>query len=364
MILKLLILKKEVYILALSVAMFCAQAQSKKSGSGTKNTPTPTDAVITSEKELNEQLIKRFSATDKVEFYDLKDASAHPNEVTSLKLAHLGLTEVPSEISKFKNLVELDLSDNEISSTGGKLSGLNNLQTLNLSGNKLTDIPSDVNGLKSLLVLNLSGNEITGGSISAEHLERLYLNNNKLSSIPSGIANLKHLKGLYLYMNNITVLEENLLNIKTLELLLVQYNKIKDEPDAFTHTGIIKYAFYPQAIDNRYMYNYVKTENTQNAPAPFKSGSKSKKDKKKPNVAYTGNAERQEQALMAPSTLPGQNPSAMPAESAKSPVQGYVSGSVDVQGSAPKGLFAKIVGIFSKKPVPQAVANTPTFIMP
>lgn len=356
-------MKKEVYILALSVAMFCAHAQSKKSGSGNKNTPTPTptEAVITSEKELNEQLIKKFSTTDKVEFYDLKDALARPDEVTSLKLAHLGLTEVPSEISKFKNLIELDLSDNEISSTGGKLSGLNNLQKLNLSGNKLTDIPSEVNGLKSLLVLNLSGNEITGGSVSAEHLERLYLNNNKLSSIPSGIANLKHLKGLYLYMNNITVLEENLLNIKTLEILLVQYNKIKDEPDAFKHTGIIKYSFYPQAIDNRYMYNYVRTENTQNAPAPYKSSSKSKKSKVQPNVSYTGNYERANQVNYYNNS---QNQNTLPPETAKSPVQNNVTGSVDVQGNPPKGFFARIFAGFHKKPAPQAVANNPTFIVP
>jgi len=358
-------LKKEVYILALLIVAHCTNAQSKKGGSGNKNNPLPTETTVTSEKELNEHLIKKFSATDKVEFYDIKDALAHPDEVTSLKLAHTGLTEVPSDISKFKNLIELDLSDNEISSTGGKLSGLNNLQSLNLSGNKLTDIPSEVNGLKSLLVLNLSGNDITGGSVSVENLQRLYLNNNKLTSIPNGIANLKHLKGLYLYMNNITVLDENLLNIKSLEILLVQYNKIKDEPDAFAHTGIIKYSFYPQAIDNRYMYNYVKTENTENAPAPFKSSSKEKREKKKPNVAYQGNKERPNDiGILAPQTVSGQNPTSMPSEQAKNPVQGYVSGSVDVQGTAPKGLFGKIFGGLFKKPAPQAVSGMPTFITP
>lgn len=346
-------MKANTLIAAFVLCVALSSAQHKK-GSGNKNPNPVNDAVVTSEKELNEHIIKQFSATDKVEFYELKDALTHPDEVTHLKLQRSGLTEVPAEISKFKNLIELDLSDNDITSVSGKLTGLANLQVLNLSGNELKEIP-DVSQLKSLLVLNLSGNQIAGGTVSSEHLERLYLNNNKLTAIPGGIAGLKHLKSLYLHFNGITVLDENLLGIKSLEILMVQYNKIKDEPDAFANTGLLKYVFFPQAIDNRFVYGYVRPVNAVPAPSPGKLKKRDRKGQKEPSLAYSGNNER----AFDPYTMPQQNAGALSPETPEPSRQGYVSGSVNGESKPRKGFFGKL---FAKKQDPGN--SVPTFIVP
>lgn len=246
-------MKKSVLILfscLLSAGTFAQTKKGGKSGNPVAGDPP----VVTSEKELSEVLTKKFAFTERAAYYELSDAIAHADQVTSLKLNRLGLTEIPKEIASFKNLVELDLSDNKITSIGGKLSGLNNLQVLNLSSNALTEVPSDVCALPSLLSLNLSSNKISSGSFSCTKLERLYLNNNDLTSLPSGISQMKNLKTLYLHSNKLTSLDESLLKITSLEALLVQFNKIAEEPTPYQHNGIINYVFYPQIVNERYLY--------------------------------------------------------------------------------------------------------------
>jgi hypothetical protein len=248
-------LKKFSFIALLLVTATSLSAQNKKDKVNPKNPNPVGDAVISDEKDLNEYLVKKFGYPDKVEYYELKDAMAHPDEVTSLKLHNLELTEVPKEIAAFKNLVELDLSGNKITSVAGKFSGLAKLQILNLNANQLTEIPSDLGSLKELHILNLSANKISGGSITNDKLERLYLNNNELTSLPSGITSNKGLKTLYLHCNHLTSLDEGLLKLTNLEALLVQLNKIAVEPEAFSHyNGVIVYNFYPQAVNNKYLF--------------------------------------------------------------------------------------------------------------
>ena len=245
-------MKKTALILFACVVSAGTFAQTKKGGKS--GNPVQDVPVVTSEKELNDVLTKKFAFTERAAYYELSDAVAHADQVTTLKLNRLGLTEIPKEIALFKNLVELDLSNNKITSIGGKLSGLNNLQVLNLSSNALTEVPSELCNLPSLLSLNLSSNKISSGSFSCTKLERLYLNNNELTSLPSGIAQMKNLRGLYLHSNKLTSLDESLLKITTLEVLLVQFNKIAEEPTPYQHNGIINYVFYPQIVNERYLY--------------------------------------------------------------------------------------------------------------
>ena len=253
-------MKRFRYILVFSLFTFVLSAQSKKGNSGTggavKTPSTTPDKQIVSEKDLTNHLLKTFSYSDRVESYDISTASkSNPDAVTSLKLRKQGLTEIPSDLSKFKNLVELDLSDNEIGDFSSKLSGLPNLEVLNLSGNNLTTIPADLCELKKLKTINLSSNKITSGSFSClSGLERIFLNNNELTVIPAGITEMQSLKSLYLHSNKLTDLDEKLIQLKNLEVLLVQYNKIAETQTAFEHTGIINYIFNPQIVNNRYLY--------------------------------------------------------------------------------------------------------------
>ena len=204
----------------------------------------------------------KFSSSDKVVFDDLGSANNDPGAVTSLKLRKQDFTEIP-DLSKFKNLTELDLSDNELGDFSNKLSSLTNLQVLNLSGNNLTTIPADICNMKSLKILNLSGNKIASGSLSCiNSLERLYLNNNELTAIPSGITEMASLKSLYLHSNKLTSLDEKLLKLTNLEVLFVQFNKIPTEPEAFKNNLILNYIFNPQSTSNKQLYKYINSGTT------------------------------------------------------------------------------------------------------
>ena len=194
------------YILVFSLSTLVVAAQNKKGNTSTTGN-TNTTETIGSERELTNRLLTTFSASDRVEFDDINSAKGDAEAVTSLKLRKQELKEIP-DLSKFKNLVELDLSDNELGDFSSKLSGLNNLQILNLSGNNLTTIPSDICNLKSLKTLNLSSNKITSGSLAcAPNLERVFLNNNELTTMPAGITEMKSLKSLYLFSNKLTSLD-------------------------------------------------------------------------------------------------------------------------------------------------------------
>ncbi|MBK9285751.1 MAG: leucine-rich repeat domain-containing protein [Sphingobacteriaceae bacterium] len=275
-------MKKASFILFVFFLATTSIAQSKKGGKN-NTTPPAEPTPVVSEKELSKILANKFEFTERAAYYELSDALAHADQVTTLKLNRLNLTEVPKEINSFKNLVELDLSGNNISNVNGKLSGLKNLQVLNLSGNALTEIPSDVNSLPSLISLNLSSNKISSGSINSNSIERIYLNNNDLTSIPSGIENLSQLKTLSVHSNKITRLDEDLLKLKKLEVLLVQFNKIVDEPKAFQHNGIIHYVFYPQLVDERYLYKAL-----YGGPVAYAKSASSAGDESTENTDFLG----------------------------------------------------------------------------
>uniref|UniRef100_F6R0K3 Slit guidance ligand 3 n=1 Tax=Xenopus tropicalis TaxID=8364 RepID=F6R0K3_XENTR len=86
-----------------------------------------------------------------------------PKDVTELYLEGNHLTSVPKEISSFKHLTLIDLSNNSISVLSNyTFSNVTQLSTLILSYNRLRCIPVHAfNGLKSLRVLTLHGNDIS-----------------------------------------------------------------------------------------------------------------------------------------------------------------------------------------------------------
>ncbi len=252
-------MKKIFYIILLTCISIYAHSQGKK-GKNTNNTPSPQNSeqkAAVKDIELIESTTPVIFSLEKVEYNDLQTALSNPELVTSLRLNKQGLTEIPIEISKFVNLIELDLSDNEITDFTSKLNSLTKLQTLNISGNKLTTVPTDICNLKNLKTLNLSRNKISSGSFTClNSLERLYLNNNELTTLPLGITDIKTLKALFLHSNNLTTLDENLTNLNKLEVLFVQFNKIEIEPLAFKHNLILKYVFTPQNISATQLYKY------------------------------------------------------------------------------------------------------------
>lgn len=86
-----------------------------------------------------------------------------PKDVTELYLEGNHLTAVPKELSTFRQLTLIDLSNNSISMlTNYTFSNMSHLSTLILSYNRLRCIPVHAfNGLRSLRVLTLHGNDIS-----------------------------------------------------------------------------------------------------------------------------------------------------------------------------------------------------------
>ena len=106
------------------------------------------------------------------------------NEVgDTLDLSGEGLTKVPDNVFTKTAVVELDLSNNNLSGAlPGEVRHLSNLRVLDLSDNDFTGVPAEVGQLSKLEVLDLSNNSLTG--------------------LPQELGNLKNLKTLDLRGTN------------------------------------------------------------------------------------------------------------------------------------------------------------------
>ena len=134
------------------------------------------------------------------------------NDLEGLTLNHCKLKGlIPTNLYKLKNLVNLCISDNELSGTIseniGNLSCLENMTLINCG--LYGKIPDGVFKLTNLKILCLSGNKLTG-------------------QLSEKIGNLKKLKVLELKSNQLTGhVPENILNLNNLEELLLDFNKFE-----------------------------------------------------------------------------------------------------------------------------------------
>ena len=257
---------RTVFIIVLTLSWSASLSQTKKSGKKENNKENTSQ-----NKEVKEDLVSKIEAVTNpkvdvplemsITAYEIEEALQNPNLVTKLILKKKGLTSIPTEISQLSNLIELDLSDNEISEGTSSLKSVKTLEILNISGNKLKSIPSEICGLSNLISLNLSNNAISSGSVAcASKLERLYLSNNKLSSFPDGIFQLSELKSIFIQGNQLTTIPDNINSLKNLQMLVIHLNKIAEEPNNIKLGKAINVLFYPQALSSSKNYFYVKDE--------------------------------------------------------------------------------------------------------
>ena len=94
-------------------------------------------------------------------FSSLETALVHPDSVFSLFLGYKKLTEVPIEITKFKNLIVLDFGENDIKEIPLFVFNLSKLQRLGFSHNDISVIPHDISKLKYLTSFKIWNNNIT-----------------------------------------------------------------------------------------------------------------------------------------------------------------------------------------------------------
>ena len=124
--------------------------------------------------------------------------AASPDSVYRLDLSKSKLDVIPEEILKFKNLEELYLSKNKLTSLPSDFY-FENLKIIDLSKNKFTEFPK-------ALCKNTS-------------LEQILMGKNKMESLPECIGDLKELRILDIWFNLITELPDAMTELRKLRSL-------------------------------------------------------------------------------------------------------------------------------------------------
>ncbi len=164
----------------------------------------------------NAQLLDSI-AFDTVPTYNLQQAlKQDPLKVYKLSLKKMKLSELPSEILKFKNLQSLDIQKNKFKIFPTNITAFKYLQELNISTNRIQIITKELGQLI--------------------HLRDFTANSNQIVSLPKEIRYLKKLKYIDIWGNDIGSLpyeirdlKDNLIEIDMRVILMSkdENNKIK-----------------------------------------------------------------------------------------------------------------------------------------
>ena len=135
---------------------------------------------------------------DEVKVYTWEEAkSADPDTIYGISLSKLKLEELPSELSKFKNLRVLNLHRNKLTKLPDFICEFKNLEDLTVSRNKLELFPLQVCRMPSIkrLVLNQNFFENIPDCIGfSTELRYLDLYDTPIRSLPNSLTELKHLE--------------------------------------------------------------------------------------------------------------------------------------------------------------------------
>lgn len=142
-----------------------------------------------------------------IQYLPVSLSSKQPDTVTKLGIPNCGLTELPIELKKFKNLTRLEIYDNNLENADlSMLCNFKKLKALKLENCNLTEIPASIFCLKSL--------------------EELSLFDNNINALPKQLFVLTNIKSLELGGNLLTSLPNEILKLKNLELLNISgYNR-------------------------------------------------------------------------------------------------------------------------------------------
>src|SRR5690554_961425 len=137
---------------------------------------------------------------DEYHYYTLSEINnVNPDTIYALDLSKQRLSELPSELQKFKNIRGLKLSRNKLTNLPEFFTEFKQIEFLYLNKNKLNHFPSVIFHLSDLVYLDIS--------------------KNKMISIPAGIKNLKKLKYLDVWDNRFTSIDPAFAELQQLEFI-------------------------------------------------------------------------------------------------------------------------------------------------
>lgn len=130
--------------------------------------------------------------------YEWKEVqSANPDTIYAISFEKNKLSELPSDLSKFKNLKHLNLSKNKLSELPSFIGDFDSLEVLNLERNKFSKFPIEICQFGALKSLMIGSNDIASIPDCIEYvsnLEYLDLYDNPLSYLPQSVMRMKNLK--------------------------------------------------------------------------------------------------------------------------------------------------------------------------
>lgn len=170
--------------------------------------------------------------------------------IKSLMLNNAGIKNIQG-IEIFKNLIMLDIADNEIKEIPDNFEALQNLRILIVNNNQISNLGKGITNLKGLEVLDLSNNligKITTDIKKLEKLEQLQLQNNMIIEIPVEISSLEYLEMLVLEGNKIEKIPKEIGKLNNLTILDFGKNKIEEIP---WEIGGLKKLYFLDFSENR-----------------------------------------------------------------------------------------------------------------
>jgi len=184
------------------------------------------------DKTKNQEEFKRFYIKPE----DLEDNSNSENiekKATDLKLTFKNLTDIPEDITYYKDISELDLSYNNFSKINKNIIKLEKLEKIILLSNKFEIFPDILFERPNLKYIDLSWNSIAqiNDNISDfNNLETLLLKSNRLLNLPDSFKKLKNLKKLSISYNKYDSLPLVICEMTNLTELDISLNCIKELP--------------------------------------------------------------------------------------------------------------------------------------
>lgn len=199
-------------------------------------------AVNTGPKLTEVQIKARISVAKSTGKLDLSGAGLTriPSEVLKIKdLEELAINgnefdEIPPEVVGFKNLKRLGAAGNRIAHVPKEIGDLEELEGLWLHGNQLEELPNTVGNLRALKNLSLSGNKLNALPEDVgrmQSLVELTVAGNNLGELPRGIGNCSNLKVVHLHGNDLVEVPTELCQCAALRTLYLQGNKISRVPE-------------------------------------------------------------------------------------------------------------------------------------
>jgi len=190
------------------------------------------DDILSTEidKDMKTKKLKIFNSceTSFLKCTSLESSKQHKLIVKDLLLSNQNINRIPLNIGRYKRLVTLDLSSNQIKQLGNSLDKLTVLQNLDLSLNHIKSFDRSLYKMKYLKTLNLSHNKLKTikGLLYYAHLETLDLSHNNITYINR--LDCYHLNNLNLSYNQLTIIPKGTRDLKNIKVLNLSNNPLKE----------------------------------------------------------------------------------------------------------------------------------------